>query len=228
MKIHTYLFVSILFVNLLTGCGTGFPVSNTGMTIGKTLDPLMSPSGVGSGSLENAVKGYLSFVKNPVYPSTDKNFFIIPLLREGRAGKPVEIEVFRQSGRLIVKVDGIVALDASVFTGRAGAQTPAGRYTVIVRNGAHRSPIYGDLYLQGRLVGRGDRRQARGPYDRFVGASQPNYLGLNSRTSRDAPLGIFATSNRPANGTNGELIISPKTARLLFEITKVGQAIVIR
>lgn len=88
---------------------------------------------------EDLPQKHEDFVLQPSYPLTH-SVWMNPLLMQKDGSKLVRILLGKQRGLYLV--DGEVAMDFPVCTGRGAKSTPAGRFRIIEKQVEHRSNLY--------------------------------------------------------------------------------------
>jgi len=135
----------------------------------------------------------------------------------------VEISLREQRGFLLV--DGAVAMDFAVATGKKSHPTPAGSYTILDKKQTYASNLYGKIFdAEGALVNSdADIRADPVPEGgKFVGSSMPYWMRL---TNTGVGLHVGYVPGRPAS--HGCIRLQNKVAQQLFQLTKVGTPVVI-
>jgi len=136
----------------------------------------------------------------------------------------VEISLGEQRGLLLVSDK--VAMDFPVATGLPRWPTPAGQFTIIEKNKAHRSNLYGRVYdSMGILVdASADSRKADvPPGGRFVGASMPYWMRLTN-TGIGMHVG-YVPGGRPAS--HGCIRLRRPTAATIFNVSAIGTPVTV-
>lgn len=135
----------------------------------------------------------------------------------------VEISLQEQRGLLLV--DGSVAMDFPVATGKASHPTPKGSYKIIEKKKDHKSNLYGRIVsAEGQtLVSDADTRSDVAPEDgRFVGAPMPYWMRL---TPTGVGLHVGHVPGRPAS--HGCIRLRREAAIKLFRILEIGSPVTI-
>ena len=135
----------------------------------------------------------------------------------------VEIATHEQRGLLVV--DGHVAMDFPVATGKASHPTPQGAYKIIEKKKDHQSNLYGRIVSgEGQtVVSDADTRADAVPQGgRFVGASMPYWMRL-TQTGIGMHVGYIPGS--PAS--HGCIRLKKDVAVELFGILKLGSPVTV-
>jgi len=141
----------------------------------------------------------------------------------------------RPAGRVAILVDlreqhayllsrGQVVLTAPVSTGREGYNTPAGKYTVIEKDIAHRSSIYGAYERDGQIVMENVdlRKDPRPPGTTFVGAPMPYFLRIVGG------VGLHAGYLPGYPASHGCIRMPQSKAARFYRAARVGTPVTIR
>lgn len=135
----------------------------------------------------------------------------------------VEISLQEQRGLLLV--DGAVAMDFPVATGKASHPTPKGSYKIIEKKKDHKSNLYGRIVSDDgqTVVSDADARTHAVPEDgRFVGAPMPYWMRL---TPTGVGLHVGQVPGRPVS--HGCIRLRRDVAIKLFRILDIGSPVTI-
>ena len=135
----------------------------------------------------------------------------------------VEISLKEQRGLLLV--DGGVAMDFPVATGKASHPTPKGAYQLIEKKEDHNSSLYGRIVSsEGQtVVSDADSRDHSVPQGgRFVGAPMPYWMRL---TPTGVGMHVGYVPGRPAS--HGCIRLKRDVAVQLFDILDLGSPVAI-
>lgn len=135
----------------------------------------------------------------------------------------VEIALSEQRGLLIV--DGLIAMDFPVATGKRSHPTPAGSYKVLGKVKDYKSNLYGKIVDPAGvvLVADADTRTDVVPEGAsFQGAKMPYWMRL---TNDGVGMHVGYVPGRPAS--HGCIRLRPQTAGTLFGIVKIGTPVVV-
>jgi len=135
----------------------------------------------------------------------------------------VEISLKEQRGLLLV--DGGVAMDFPVATGKASHPTPKGAYKIIEKKEDHKSSLYGRIVSsEGQtVVSDADSRDHSVPQGgRFVGAPMPYWMRL---TPTGVGMHVGYVPGRPAS--HGCIRLKRDVAVQLFDILDLGSPVAI-
>lgn len=145
------------------------------------------------------------------------------LARADAGNSALEISLVEQRGVLLV--DGAVAMDFPVATGKASHPTPKGAYKIIEKKKDHESNLYGRMVSgEGQtVVSDADTREHPVPEGgRFVGAPMPYWMRL---TPNGVGLHVGYVPGRPAS--HGCIRLKRDAALQLFDILEPGSPVTI-
>lgn len=145
------------------------------------------------------------------------------LARAGAENSSVEIALQEQRGLLLV--DGSVAMDFPVATGKSSHPTPKGSYKIIEKKKDHKSNLYGRIVSgEGQtVVSDADTRSHAVPENgRFVGAPMPYWMRL---TPTGVGMHVGYVPGRPAS--HGCIRLKKDVATELFGILEVGSPVTV-
>ena len=137
----------------------------------------------------------------------------------------VAIEISLDEQRGILLVEGAVAMDFPVATGKKSHPTPPGHYTILSKSEKYSSNLYGKIYdVTGVVVNPdADTRTDVVPEGGwFVGSSMPYWMRL---TNTGVGMHVGYVPGRPAS--HGCIRLKNSTAKELFALTKVGTPVTI-
>ncbi len=136
----------------------------------------------------------------------------------------VEILLATQRGRLYV--DGKIALDFPICSGRIGGQeTPKGTFRISQKSANHRSNRYGSFMSRDRStvmkgdVSVNDKRPANSV---FVGAKMPYWLRFNG------PIGLHVGTVYRQGASHGCVRVPVEAGVILFEKLSVGSKVIVK
>jgi len=135
----------------------------------------------------------------------------------------VEISLKEQRGLLLV--DGGIAMDFPVATGKASHPTPQGSYKILEKKKDHKSNLYGRIVSgEGQtVVSDADTRSHAVPEGgRFVGAPMPYWMRL---TPTGVGMHVGYVPGRPAS--HGCIRLKRDVAVQLFEILDLGSRVAV-
>lgn len=141
------------------------------------------------------------------------------------AAETSSVEISLEDQRGILLVDGSVAMDFPVATGKASHPTPKGSYKIIEKKKDHKSNLYGRMVsADGQtVVPDADTRSNPVPEGgRFVGAPMPYWMRL---TATGVGMHIGYIPGRPAS--HGCIRLKRDVAVQLFEILDIGSPVII-
>jgi len=146
------------------------------------------------------------------------------LMAEANPGNTsIQIDVADQRGLLLV--DGAIAMDFPVATGRADHPTPQGTFYIKAKEKDYASNIYGKIYdAQGRLVvaDADTKVDPVPPGGRFVGALMLYWMRLT-----DDGVGMHIGYVPGVAASHGCIRMKEKTAAEIFAVTRVGTPVLI-
>lgn len=135
----------------------------------------------------------------------------------------VEISLDEQRGLLLV--DGAVAMDFPVATGKASHPTPKGTYKILEKKEDHHSSLYGRIVAADgeTVVSDADTRSDAVPQGgSFVGASMPYWMRL---TPTGVGMHVGYVPGRPAS--HGCIRLKKDVAVELFGLLEVGSPVTV-
>jgi len=135
----------------------------------------------------------------------------------------VQVALSEQRGLLLV--DGCIAMDFPVATGKKSHPTPSGEFTILGKQKDYSSNLYGKIVdaTGAVLVADADTRSdvpAEGAT--FQGAKMPYWMRL---TNTGVGMHVGYVPGRPAS--HGCISLKRETAVQLFELLKIGTPVVI-
>ena len=145
------------------------------------------------------------------------------LSRATKDNSTVEISLKDQRGLLLV--DGGIAMDFPVATGKASHPTPKGSYKIIEKKKDHKSNLYGRMVSgEGQtVVSDADTRAHSVPEGgRFVGAPMPYWMRL---TTTGVGMHVGYVPGRPAS--HGCIRLKKDVAVELFGILDLGSPVTV-
>lgn len=134
----------------------------------------------------------------------------------------VEIALREQRGLLLV--DGVIAMDFPVATGKASHPTPKGSYKILEKKEHHSSNLYGRIVSSSgsTVVSDADTRDHGVPQGgRFVGAPMPYWMRMTT-TGVGMHVGIVPGHRTASHGC---IRLKKDTAVQLFSILDVGSPV---
>lgn len=137
----------------------------------------------------------------------------------------VSIEIALKEQRGLLLVNGAIAMDFPVASGKKTHPTPTGSYTIRAKEKDYASNLYGKIYdAAGTIVVEdADTREDAVPEGgRFEGATMPYWMRL---TDSGVGLHVGYVPGRPAS--HGCIRLKNDTASELFRLTKIGTPVVI-
>lgn len=135
----------------------------------------------------------------------------------------LQISLDDQRGLLLV--DGFVAMDFPVATGKRSHPTPTGEFQILGKVRDYQSNLYGKIVDAAGAVVVSDadtRRDIPAEGASFVGATMPYWMRLNNS---GVGLHVGHVPGRPAS--HGCIRLRRETAKFLFESLKVGTPVLV-
>lgn len=135
----------------------------------------------------------------------------------------VQICLSEQRGLLLV--DGCIAMDFAVATGKASHPTPAGHFSILEKRRVYASNLYGKIVAADGTVLVADansRRDVPPAGATFQGAKMPCWMRL---TNSGVGMHIGYVPGRPAS--HGCIRLKADAATQIFDIVRIGTPVVI-
>jgi len=135
------------------------------------------------------------------------------------------VEISLQDQRGLLLVDGAIAMDFPVATGKASHPTPKGSYKILEKKEDHKSNLYGHIVSsEGEtVVSDADSRDHAVPQGgRFVGAPMPYWMRL---TTAGVGMHVGYVPGRPAS--HGCIRLKKDVAVELFGILDLGSPVTV-
>lgn len=158
------------------------------------------------------------------YPVTMEVFFDRDKINKATPQSPIYICLEQQRGRLYV--DGQVAADWPVSTGKPGKETPTGTFRILEKKKKHFSNTRGTIVDKNDIcvVAAADsRRDKVPPGGEFLGAKMMNWMRLTN-----SGIGIHTGAVRNHQRVSHGCVRTPGfVADTLFEITELGSKVTI-
>ena len=135
----------------------------------------------------------------------------------------LEISISEQRGLLLV--NGAIAMDFPVATGKSTHPTPTGSYNIRAKEKDYHSNLYGKITdaTGAVVVADADSRTDAVPEGgKFEGATMPYWMRL---TDSGVGLHVGYVPGRPAS--HGCIRLKNDTAQKLFQLTKIGTPVVV-
>ena len=158
-------------------------------------------------------------------PNWKKNTYRNAVLLESATTDNTAIEISLSEQRGFLLVDGGIAMDFPVATGKKSHPTPAGNYSILAKSEKYSSNLYGKIFdVEGLLVhSDADTRSDLVPEGgSFVGASMPYWMRL---TNTGVGMHVGYVPGRPAS--HGCIRLRTETAKKLFSLTRVGTPVTV-
>lgn len=164
-----------------------------------------------------------AFIASPTYRYSRDYWRGGAIEQYNPAGSHVEILRDVQRGRLYI--NGKIAMDFPVSTGKAGGhETPAGTFRITEKKLEHRSSLYGSFVdSQGNAVQRKVHSADRAPAGtRFEGTAMPYWMRFNGA------IGMH-TGPIPREGASHGCVRVPEQAcSILFNKLSVGSQVIVK
>ncbi|MBR5876890.1 MAG: L,D-transpeptidase family protein [Akkermansia sp.] len=158
------------------------------------------------------------------YPATMEVYMNKESVAKATPESPIHICLEQQRGRLYV--DGQVAADWPVSTGKPGSETPVGTFRIKEKKKKHFSSLWGTIVDKDDIcvVESADSRKDKVPAGgEFLGAKMENWQRLT-----DNGVGIHTGRVRAGEQLSKGCVRTPGfVADMLFNITKVGTKVTI-
>jgi lipoprotein-anchoring transpeptidase ErfK/SrfK len=154
-----------------------------------------------------------------------KNTYKNQALLDAATPDRVALEISLNDQRGLLLVDGAIAMDYPVATGKKSHPTPAGSYTILAKEKQYTSNLYGKVYDATGTVVVADADIRTDPVPeggKFEGASMPYWMRL---TTTGVGLHVGYVPGRPAS--HGCIRLKNDTAKQLFALTKIGTPVAI-
>lgn len=135
------------------------------------------------------------------------------------------LEISLKEQRGILLVDGAIAMDFAVATGKKSHPTPAGSYTILEKKETYASNLYGKIFdAEGALVNSDAdiRFDAIPEGGKFVGSRMPYWMRL---TNTGVGLHVGYVPGRPAS--HGCIRLQQAVAKDIFRLVRVGTPVLI-
>jgi len=168
---------------------------------------------------------HTSFSSREDYTKTEEVYRNEELLTAGNSSNS-KIKIDLSDQRMMLLVDGQVALDTPTSTGRQGKRTPTGTFRIQEKIVDKRSNIFGSLYRGDTKVFGGDRRKYTGSKSglRYVGSPLPYWMRLTG-----GGIGIHHSKNVPRYPASAGCIRTPlEEVKTIYSKVKVGTPVTIQ
>jgi len=149
-------------------------------------------------------------------------------------GKNTLVKISVKDQRVNLLVNGKVALCAPCTTGSKhklepntktyrDKRTPYGTFKIMEKIAVKRSTIFGEIYRNGKVVYKGDRRKYKGPKGTFVGHPLKNWMRLTS-----GGIGLHASKYvKRYPGSNGCVRLPKDVSKIIFSKVSRGTKVVV-
>jgi lipoprotein-anchoring transpeptidase ErfK/SrfK len=119
---------------------------------------------------------------------------------------------------------GKVVAVAPISSGREGKGTPVGRFSVIQKSPNHRSSLYGNYVMNGRIVKENvdNRKTPRPAGSKFEGVPMPYFLRFTGA------YGLHAGNVPGYPASSGCVRLPKRHAKRFFDAVKVGTPVIIQ
>lgn len=154
-----------------------------------------------------------------------KNTYRNKALLESAKPSQVSLEIGLDEQRGLLLVDGAIAMDFPVATGKKSHPTPTGSYTILAKEKDYSSNLYGKIYDVTGTVVVADadvRKDAIPEGGKFEGATMPYWMRL---TQSGVGLHVGYVPGRPA--LHGCIRLKRDTASEIFALTQIGTPVTI-
>lgn len=158
-------------------------------------------------------------------PGWKKNTYRNKELLAKASPENVSIEISLNEQRGLLLVNGAVAMDFPVATGKKSHPTPTGHFTILAKEKDYFSNLYGKILDASGTVVVEDADRRIDPIPEggsFQGATMPYWMRL---TTSGVGLHVGYVPGRPAS--HGCVRLKPGAAKQLFSVVKIGTPVVI-
>ncbi len=135
------------------------------------------------------------------------------------------VEILRQEQRGRLYINGTIAMDFPVSTGREGGhETPSGTFRITEKKLEHRSNLYGSFVdSEGNAVQRKVRSTEAAPAgSRFEGTLMPYWMRFNGA------IGIHTGAIPREGASHGCVRVPEQACSILFEKLAVGSQVIVK
>lgn len=142
--------------------------------------------------------------------------------RGGTSGRRIVVNLKSQEATLYHR--GKVVAVAPISSGREGKGTPVGKYSVIQKSPNHRSSIYGNYVMNGRIVKENvdNRKTPRPAGSKFEGVPMPYFLRFSGA------YGLHAGNVPGYPASSGCVRLPKRHAKRFFDAVKIGTPVIIQ
>ena len=149
-------------------------------------------------------------------------------------GRNTTVKISVKDQRVNLLVNGKVALCAPCTTGSKhklepntgtyrDKHTPYGTFKIMEKIPVKRSNIFGEIYVNGKVVYKGDRRKYTGPKGTYVGHPLKNWMRLTS-----GGIGLHASKYvKRYPGSNGCVRLPKEVSQIIFSKVSKGTKVVV-
>lgn len=113
---------------------------------------------------------------------------------------------------------------ATISSGREGKDTPVGRFSVVQKDASHRSSLYGNYVLNGKVVKENVdiRKGGRPPGSKFEGVPMPYFLRFTGA------YGLHAGKVPGYPASSGCVRLPKRHAKRFFDAVRVGTPVIVQ
>lgn len=142
--------------------------------------------------------------------------------RGDRNGRRIVVSLKSQKATLYHH--GKVVAIAPISSGREGKGTPVGRYSVIQKSPKHRSSLYGNYVMNGKIVKENvdNRKTPRPSGSKFEGVPMPYFLRFTGA------YGLHAGNVPGYPASSGCVRLPQRHAKRFFDAVKIGTPVVVQ
>ena len=134
------------------------------------------------------------------------------------------ITVSLKTQRATLYHHGKVVAVAPISSGREGKGTPVGRYSVVQRNADHRSSLYGNYVMNGRIVKENvdNRKTPRPAGSKFEGVPMPYFMRFTGA------YGLHAGNVPGYPASSGCVRLPKRHAKRFFDAVQIGTPVIVQ
>jgi len=168
---------------------------------------------------------HASFSSAEDYKTTTDVYRNEALLAVGNSSN-TSVTIDLSDQRMMLLVNGQVAMDTPTSTGRAGKRTPTGTFRIMEKIRDKRSNIFGRYYRGDQVVFGGDRRKYTGSKSglRYVGSPLPYWMRLTG-----GGIGIHYSKNVPRYPASAGCIRTPMApVQTIYSKVRTGTKVVVQ
>jgi lipoprotein-anchoring transpeptidase ErfK/SrfK len=136
--------------------------------------------------------------------------------------RKIVVDLGEQKARLYHH--GTLVAVSPISSGREGKRTPVGRYSVIQKNANHRSSLYGNYVLHGKVVKENVdiRKGGRPPGSKFEGVPMPYFLRFTGA------YGLHAGKVPSYPASSGCIRLPKRHAKRFYDAVRLGTPVIVQ